>query len=282
MTNNNKIRNLGGSNVRESYVYADFSASPITNRIVSCLSQLSMLELASLVESGKLVIPRNDDPDAIFQTLTYRNLRWHWIDDYAQICNVPLRFFLFGENLHEKTYYSHFDEVVLPLLNTLPVSIIQAATEVVHGVYYNPRFRISSEDTPSAKILAIAVTGSRMPELVPEGEQDRYQTDINEELSRLRAVRLKERFIFHLDYVLDMCTYCHVSPHWVFSLSGPLLCETAEADAFFDLFCLLSRQQQAAVLAMLVSLCQLANPKIDGEALRKANNAIEQEGGAVL
>ena len=198
------------------YIYADFPAGFITERIVDNLSKLSIREIAALLESGKLVVPKGENPDEILQNLTHRNLRWYWIDDYAAACSMTLQEIIYGKEKPQKTYYSHFDDAVIPLLNIMPKETILAATEVLHAVYYNPRFRISLEDTPSAKIIAIAVTGWRMPQLVPEAELDRYQTNINEALSRLRANRFKERFIFHLNYILDMCTYCHVSPHWAY------------------------------------------------------------------
>ena len=265
----------------ESYIFADFPAGYITERIVDGLSQLSIPKIAELLEKGILVVPGTDDPDCVFQNLTHRNLRWYRIDDYAEACGMSLKEIIYGDAAPSKTYYSPFDDIVIPLLNKMPQELIQAATEVLYSVCYNPRFRISPEDSPSAKIIALAVTGQRMPQPVPEEELDRYETDINEELNRLCAGRSKERFVFHLDYILDMCTFCHVSPHWAFSLSGPLLCDSSEADALFDIFCLLSKPQQTAALSMFVELCSLLPNAVSDEMKTAVMDAIKREGGVV-
>lgn len=241
------------------YTYTHFPNGAITERIVDLFTQMPIRQFATYVENGLLIIPKNRMDFAI-QELSYKNLRWTLLDDYAAACGVSLKYIIYGNNYPEKTYYSDFDEEVLALLNAMDPQILHSSVAVLKAAYTNPRFEIAQETPPSSKIMAIRLFNT-FPEVVPENELDRYMTDINDELNRFRKYPRKVDFIFHLDYILDMCTYYHVSPHWVFSLKGPLLCNTAEADEWFDLFCLTSHRQQIELLTMLYMIWQQSEEK---------------------
>lgn len=261
--------------------YADFPSGEISERIVNTLLTLPLPKLAKLVETKVIKVPKRDTNFAL-HLLTYQNLRWDLIDDYAQACNVPAKYLLYGDNYPAQTYYSCFDKEVITLLNALPVTVVNAAAEVMRNVYPKALSEIPLSNTPSEKLLALCLSNGRLPDLVPEEELERYKTAINDEILRLRQYRRKERFVFHLNYILDMCTYCHISPHWVFSLNGQLLCDTPEADLFFDYFCLLSRQQQLCVLSMLLTLSKSTDSTLNAEMSEQVAQLIAREGGISL
>lgn len=264
----------------DAYLYADFPAGVITGRIVTALSVLSTSKLHELMIDGKICATPKDK-DALPNGLTHYNLSWNELDCYASACDLSLRYFLYGGELPAKTAYSYFDPLVLPVLRLLSADIIAAAADVLRATYNNPRFSISRESTPSAKLVELLLFGGKLPKLVPEEELDLYSFDINQEIYRFRSLRIKERTVFHIDNILDMCTYCKVSPHWVFSLYGELLCDTPEADDFFDVFCLLPRTQQVAALSMLLNICQYEQIPLPEELKTDIQNVIAVEGGWV-
>lgn len=243
------------------YSYPHFPNGVITERIVELFTQMPIRKFATYVENGLLIIPKSRVDFAV-QELSYKNLRWTLLDDYAAACNVSLKYIIYGNDYPEKTYYSYFDKEVMALLNAIDPQILSSSISVLKAAYTNPRFEIAQETPPSSKIVAISLFNS-FPALVPENELGRYTTDINDELNRFRNYPRRNAFIFHLDYILDMCTYYHVSPHWVFSLRGPLLFDAVEADEWFDLFCLTSQRQQIELLTMLYAIWQQSEGKAD-------------------
>lgn len=239
----------------ESYKYANFPKSVISDRVVAALSALSPHDIDALIKSGRIrILPKSK---RIFE-LSFKNLSWRYLEDYATVCGVPVREFVLGSKMPECTNYSYFDDITIPFLNAMEPTMLSAAADVVRTTFDNPYFDISKDYPPSAKLLFLLLGNHRLPKDVPSEFEPQYLTDINVELEHYRQMRHKERFVFHLNYILDMCTYLKISPHFVFSLTQPLLCQTAEADALFDLFCLLSRQQQITVLSMLKQLCPKA------------------------
>lgn len=263
-----------------SFLYADFPGGSISERFVNAVASLPTPKFASLLQDNKIFASKREE-DGLIHNLSHRNLRWDLMDDYAAACEVPLRYFIYGDQMPVATYYSHFDREVIALLNIMEPSILVSAQKVIRSLYYNPQMRISMSATPSAKLISIALMENRPPKDVSPDQLYRYFEDINQELARFRKVKLKERFVFYLDLIPDICTYYHVSPHWALSLSGQLLCDTVEADAFFDLFCLLSRMQQISVLAMLLELCPEAKYRLSKEVLEQIERVIAQEGGLV-
>lgn len=239
--------------------YPHFPNGVITERIVELFTQMPIHKLAGFIENGLLIVPKKRVDFAI-QELSYKNLRWTLLDDYAAACNVPVKYIIYGNDYPEKTYYSHYDEEVVALLNAIDSQVLRSSISVLKAVYTNPRFEISKELPPSSKIVAISLFNG-LPALVSENELGRYSTDINDELTRFRNYPRRNAFIFHLDYILDMCTYYHVSPHWAFSLKGPLICKSAEADEWFDLFCLTPKSQQIELLTMLYMIWEQSNSK---------------------
>ena len=263
---------------KKSQVYANFPEGDITDRIVDEILKLPIHSVLPLIRNGT-IRDCGEGEDNILLTLSHRNLSWDKIDEYANACNVPLQYFIYGDSVPQNTYYSCFDREFIPLLNLVGTEELSRADAVIRSFFPNPNMRIPATATPSAKIISVAFSsGKNLPD-VGSDRLDRYSTDINRELFRLRECRKKERFIFRLDYLLDMCTYCHVSPHWIFSLSGPLLCQAPEADALFDLICLLPRCWQIAVMAMLVSLCPDAQQRLPGAAWESIQRVIAEEGG---
>lgn len=263
-----------------SHIYADFPSGKITERIVNMLSALPIAKFAALVESG-LIKASKDEEDTILQTLSYQNLRWNLIDDYAQACGVSLKDIIYGEEFPAQTYYSYFDREAIALLNTLPVLDLSAFIQVIQATFSNPGFQISMTDAPSAKIMAFGKIGDSLPDFVPEEELSLYSMNINDEMTRLRKKSKRARFVFHIDYILDMCRYYHISPHWVFSLKGPLLCNTPEADAAFDCFCLLSKTQQLYALEMLITLNQQSAQPLPEQDVQQLRQLIQTEGGHI-
>lgn len=262
------------------FPYADFPSGAISERVVNAVASLPVSKITSLIQE-KLILVSEREKDGIIHNMTHRNLQWYLLDDYATACEVPLRYFIYGDQMPDVTYYSHFDAEVIALLNVIDPAMLISAEEVVRHSYHNPQMRISIYATPSAKLVSLALMEKRPPKDVPSEQLYRYRADINQEIARFRSRKVKERFVFHIDFIPDICTYYHVSPHWVFSLTGPLLCDTAEADAFFDLFCLLSRMQQISVIAMLLELCPEAKCRLSKETLEQIECVIAQEGGVV-
>lgn len=264
----------------EPHIYADFPAGEITNRLVDRLSALPIEKFASLVRTG-LIKTSKDEEETILQTLSYRNLRWDLIDDYARACGASLKEIIYGDNFPAETEYSYFDQEAITLLNTLPTPILNGAIKVMKATFQNPGFQIPMTDTPSAKLLAIGMIGDVLPDYIPEEEKAQYTTDLNEELKRLHLKSKKSRFVFHLDYILDMCRYYRVSPHWVFSLKGKLLCKSAVADIAFDHFCLLSKTQQIATLEMLIQLNAETTAGLSKVRIQQIRKKMQQEGGHI-
>lgn len=263
--------------MREEYYYANFPAGAVADRILSKIKLLPARKMADLIRSESLHTTKEDDP---LHGITYRNLQWNKIEDYADATGLTTQYILFGENMPDKTTFSFFDQIFIPVLNVLHPDQLQAAQKLLYAIYYNPRFRTSDSDTPSQKLLPFLLCGGRSPKPVSEDELQQYQLNINNELARYREVRLKERFIFHVDYIPDFCSFFHVSPHWVFSLKKPMLCKTAEADCLFDLICLLSRQQQLAVLAMLADMTPHIRSKLPSVVRWMLDDALTKGGEA--
>lgn len=265
--------------MRESYIYADFPASFISERVVTAVSALSARKLIALTDAKALIVNEADiEP---YQMLTYRNLRWQYLSDYALACNKTAGEFLYGDKHPIDLEYSYFDEAIIPLINLLPANELKAAAAVIRATYPSPKFKIGNV-SPSQKIISVALMGSRLPEDVSSADARKYRTNINEVLSYFRKARVKERCILHIDYIPDLSAYFRVSPHWAFSLKIPLFCKTAEADDFFDLFCLLPRQQQLTVLAMLLTLCVGSGIVVPRDVFNGVQDAIDREGGIVL
>lgn len=259
--------------------HANFPMGIITDRIVELLSALPAHRVAEAVSEG-IIVDGETAGDAFSGYLTAYNLMWDKLDDYAALCNVPVSYFLYGNEMPE-TYYSYYDKEIIALLNTIPANLLSAALEVVNATYCNPRFRISLSNTPSEKLVAVILQGGKIPRKVPPEEMWCYTTDINYEIYRFRQIRLKERTVFHIDYILDLCTFCHVSPHWVFSLRNTLFCSTPEADKFYDYFCLLSRHQQAVIMGMLLLLCPDPDNLLQADMLARIRQVVAEEGGYV-
>ena len=263
----------------ESFLYADFPASSIAERVSAALTTLPARKLLELTDAKKIIISENNlEP---YQTLTYRNLRCQHLDDYAQVCNMPMQYVLFGNKIHAESRYSYFDKVAIALINALPPSLLPHAKQVFTSFFHNPLFDIP-ETTPSGKLVSVLLMGGRLPKDVPAEQLCWYQTDINEELLRFRKARKKERHIFHIDSIADLCTYCRVSPHWVFSSELPMFCKTSQGDDLFDVFCLLSRHQQICALSMLLHLCKGSGIVLSPEVLAEAERTISEEGRVVL
>lgn len=265
--------------MREVHYYADFPSGLITERTVEAVKKLPLFDLVSMLEQGKIRVPVRDKEFSL-PNMTYRNLRWDMIDDYAKACDLPLSFLIYGENKPTTTRYSFFDAEILPLLNAIPANLLQAALAVLNFSYANPKFQIPKENTPSAKLLEIAFSEGRRPWEVPQ-DMSLYSTDISVPLEKLQSRWKKEWFVFHIDYILDLCTYWRVSPHFIFSLSGCLLCNTPEGDAFFDKFCLLSRRHQAATLAMLMEMYPSAEEQLGAGEWDRICKKVMEEGSVV-
>lgn len=265
--------------MKKIYYYADFPEAVISSRVASALTELPAKDISVLISDGK--ISTSGEFDTFPLVISPYCLSWEHLDAYANACNVSLSQFIYGDDKPAQTFYSYFDDAVIPLLNVISPVLLDSAAETVCVSFPNPKFRISRHITPSSKFLAMILTYSRNPKAVLESEQWKYTTNINEELTRFRNSRKKERFVFHLDYILDLCTYWKLSPHFVFSLTGSLLCQTAQADAFFDLYCLLNRQQQISVLAMLLCLCPDAQNLLPEATWNRIQGVIAEEGKCV-
>lgn len=262
----------------ESPKFAHFPQSVIADRVVAALAMLPAERIESLIEEGKIRLLWKQRH--VFE-LTNQNLFWNYLDDYAEICGVPVREFIYGPALPEKTNYSHYDDVVIPLLDQICAEDLVAAAEVVRTTYSNPHFYISEKHTPSAKLLFVLLKYYGTHKDVPEELMHLYSTDINVELDHYRNIRLKERFVFRMNYILDMCTYLKVSPHFVFSLRSPLLCKTSEADRFFDLYCLCSRSQQVTILSMLKQIAPDACKALPDALQNRLAYILACEGGYI-
>lgn len=265
--------------MRESYIYGDFPASLIAERTVQALSALPPRKLLELTDSKCLYI--NEAERFAYQMMTYRNLRWQHLDTYAAACNLPLKQLIFGGDVPDCLKFSFFDREVLALLKVIPAEQLAAAEQVLRATFPSLKLQIG-EATPSRKIASIALLSGRLPELVPDEQQHRYTKDINPILTHYRKARAKERCLFHIDYIADLCAYFKVSPHWAFSLNAPLLCDTAASDIFFDLFCLLSRTQQIYALSLLLMLYPQAEQLLAPEDLQRIVRVTFEEGGVVL
>ena len=264
--------------MQDSFYYADFPASLIAERVSTALMTLPAKTLLELTDSKKILISKTSlEP---FQTLTYRNLRINYLDDYLQACGMSLRFALFGSEGQEQTHYSDFDAVVLPLINAMQQELLPSVAKVVTASFNNPKFQIQ-DLTPSGKLVSLLLMGGKAPKVVPQEELWKYHSDINTELTRFRKAGKKERCILHIDYIPDLCSYCRVSPHWVFSSRLPCCCDTCAGDDFFDVFCLLSRQHQIYALATLLNLCPEAEEKLAPETLLELRRIISEEGRVV-
>ena len=264
--------------MKDFHIYAHFPASYIADRFVNAISEAPIRTQAALIQAKKLRPQKSDGP---LQILSYRNLVWQNMDDYALACNKSLRYFIFGDEEPDVNAYSPYGREFIALLQVFPGDMRDAVIKIIDTVYANPKFAISPSDTPSAKLIAIQLIAGKLPKLVPEEQLHLYSTAINEELLRFRQARQKERMIFHLNYILDLCRYYKVSPHWVFSLNGPLLCPTAEEDAFFDKVCLLDKQQQVVVLATMVALCPDVRQQLSEEVWQRIEHILSTEGGVV-
>ena len=264
----------------ESHFYADFPAGNITERIVDAVTKLPIWEFVALSERGLVRIPARAKSFS-FPNLTHRNLFWDKIDDYAKASGTTLSYLIYGDETPKETRYSFFDEEVLEILNIMPPFLVQAASKVVEATFSNPRFFIPLSSTPSAKLLEIAFAEGRRTWEISEEEAANYATDIRIPLEMLRTCRKKERIVFHIDYILDLCEFFKVSPHFVFSLQGPLLCEHKEGDAFFDQFCLLSRRTQALALKLLMDLYPVGAQQLPAGKWQSVLNKIEAERSVV-
>lgn len=262
--------------MRVSYFHSDFPASGIADRVVSAVSALPARTLLDLTDKQMLVISERDP--APYQNLSYRNMRWQYLDDYAAASGVSLSYFIFGNQIPSNMEYSYFDEEVFALLKIIPPEKLKGAVRSLRSVYYNARMQIGHISAPN-KIISLALLNKRLPELVPEEEKGKYQTDINAALLYYRKTRIKERCMLNIDYIPDLCAYFKVSPHWAFSLRGPLFFAHEEADVFFDYFCFLSRSHQATALAMLLALARGAEDELDPDMRKRIHQVIETEGG---
>lgn len=265
--------------MREPYFYGDFPASLIAERTIQALSALPPRKLLELADSKCISV--NEAERFAFQMLTYRNLKWQHLGTYASACNVPLKQLLFGGDVPKCLKFSFFDREALALLKVVPAEQLIAAEQVLRATFPSLKLQIG-EATPSRKIISIALLNNRLPESVPDDQQHLYTQDINPILTYFRNARTKERCMLHIDYIADLCAYFKVSPHWAFSLKVPLLCDTEDSDAFFDLFCLLSRTQQIYALSLLLALYPQAESSLDPEDLQCILRVISEEGGVVL
>lgn len=265
--------------MRESYIYGDFPASLIADRTVQALSALPPRKLLELADSKCLFV--NEAERFAYHLLTYRNLRWQYLDTYAAACNLPLKQLIFGGDAPSCLKFSFFDREALALLKVVPAEHLSAAERVLRTTFPSLKLQIG-EATPSRKIISIALLSGRLPDLVPDDQQCCYTKDINPILMHYRKARAKERCLLHIDYIADLCAYFKVSPHWAFSLNEPLLCDTVESDAFFDLFCLLSRTQQIYALSLLLTIYPQAEKLLAPEDLQSVVRVISEEGGLVL
>lgn len=265
--------------MRESYIYGDFPASLIAERTVQALSALPPRKLLELTDSKYLSV--NETERFAYQMLTYRNLKWQHLDSYASACNIPLKQLIFGGEIPKCLQFSFFDREALALLKVVPAEHLDAAGQVLRATFPSLKLQIG-EATPSKKIISVALLSARLPELVPDDQQQFYTKDINPILMHYRKARAKERCLLHIDYIADLCAFFKVSPHWAFSLSAPLLCDSASSDAFFDLFCLLSRTQQIYALTLLLALYPQAQNLLNPKDMQRIAHVISEEGGVVL
>lgn len=259
---------------------SDFPAGEIANRVIDALYDVSRPLFYKLVET-KRIDCRNSSVDSLHSTLTYKNLLWNYLDGYALISGHSVHYFLFGTEQPDRSYFSDYDQEVIALIDSLPAETLRSVTQAIRIAYSNPKFAIGTDIYPSKKLILLNAMGNPLPAPVPEEEMFKYKTSINTELTAFRKFQFKDRFVFHIDYIPDLCTYYRVSPHWVFSLKGTLLCKTPEGDALFDTFCLLSPTQQIDVISTLLVLQPFAMIKIPGEALSRLRAAISQDRGVV-
>lgn len=263
------------------YRYTSFPAGEVSDRVIQALSEISRRKFCNLVENNyftNIVGP----PEMLRASLTFHNLMWEHLEDYAAACKKSVQYFLFGDNIPTKTYYSDYDQEVITLINQLPATLLTSLYRTLQFAYSDlPNIDIGDDLTPSERLIQIFLKWDTVPELVPEEELYKYQTAINTELTHLLHFHNRHLFVFHLDYLADMCVYFHVSPHWLFSLSGAYLCNTPEGDRVFDFFCLLPKQYQSEVIATLMTLQPQAICALSSEYMATLHKTIEEGKGVV-
>lgn len=261
--------------------YSSFPAGEVSDRVIQALSEISRRKFCNLVENGYFT-NIEEPPEMLRAGLTFQNLMWEHLEDYAVACKKPVQYFLFGDDIPSKTYYSDYDQEVIKLIDNLPASQLAPLYDALHFAYSTlPNVDISSKLTPSERLIQIYLKWNTVPELVPDEELYKYQTTVNTELTHFLHFRNRHLFVFHLDYLADMCVYFHVSPHWLFSLSGSYMCITPEGDRVFDLFCLLPKQQQSEVIATLMTLQPHMICTLPPDQMKVLHEAIEEGKGVV-
>lgn len=231
--------------------YDDFVDGVITKHILYALADCTASEIAQLRSTGALAPNRGNDATY----LSYRNLKYAALDDYADVSEHTMRELIFGSNDKPVTYYSAIDAAVIAALDSLGESQLDAMLWVMKKAHCTDLMTSNNMDPSHRYITFYQTRKSPLPTEIPEGEQYKYSKNVMQEIERFKKSKRSIYFRFASDYWPDLATVMGISLHWVLGIQRhPLFCETAAGDQLFDYFTLMEPAGKKMFVGYLLRL----------------------------
>ncbi len=234
-------------------VSLNFTDGYIADNILQCLRNLSDKEILQLAKDGAF-----SSKSKIMKILNYRRLRFESLTVYADACQVPLCYFIFGTMQPPVPTYTQYDGLVIAMLNTLPEEKMKRLYRATKLFFYTGWDSFADPD-PCVRIVEFLKSkpfGYVCKIEYPPFKQ--IKTDIATEINMLRQKHYNPNTNFTTDCLPDLATYLGISLHWVLNIKDyPLYCNSPLGDDIFDLYTMLQPAQQISFLRIAGSICTL-------------------------
>lgn len=239
-------------------VYYDFSEGGITQNLIDLLNTVPVDTLFGLIDTGDLNAIRNSD-----LPVKRQSLRFQGITAYSKVLGVnPLRLFYLKGNAHPS--YTEFDKQVLDDIKQIPILQL-SHYEPFFQRFFDTSLYHSRNDVYErlSKLYGYRVGWAK--EIKGKGSSiNPVRKEIADELARYKSLRIdmRSKMRFKTDYLPEIAEALGVSLHWLFHCGVPMFTDSQCGDRLFDLYTLLSKEDQQMFISIMH---ELAEPYRSGE-----------------
>lgn len=238
----------------------DFSEGFVAQNIITSLAFLEIPELSQLYNEGKIRRIKKDP------WITARCLYYSALDDYSKATQHSLRYFLFGSEAIQESFYSPYDSDVINVLNMLSDVQLECLRTIAYSSFHSPLMDAPPDLTPNERFFLVLTSrlNSKVPSAFPENELYKYRRDVLKEFQRYKSVKYNKKFFFHSDYWVDLATYVGVSVRWILGVKETTLhCQRPVADDIFDLYTLMAPVRRFAFIGLLMNISPVPVPEFE-------------------